>query len=105
MSDKRISKLRHFLHAKDPWYYMYVECLANEGREVTETLPLEDYLFRHDRGAFWGGRLAFQHFGVPFNRLTRFILNPILHTRKLYQALQESSAAQMYICQDLVLPH
>ena len=32
------------------------------------------------------------------------MLNPILHTRKLYQALQESAAAQMYICQDLVMP-
>ena len=80
---------------------MYVERLANEGREVTETLPLEDYLFRHDRGALSGSTLAFQHFGVPFNRLTRFILNPILHTRKLYQALQGVSAA-LDVCQVLV---
>jgi delta24-sterol reductase len=28
----------------------------------------------------------------------------MLRTRKLYQALQESAASQLYICQDLVLP-
>jgi Delta24-sterol reductase len=41
---------------------------------------------------------------VPFNWLTRLFLNPILHTRKLYQALQESGGSQEHIVQDLTLP-
>jgi delta24-sterol reductase len=104
LSDTVTGKLRHFRRAHDPWYYLYVEKTAAKHIETTDTLPLKDYLFRYDRGAFWGGKMAFEHFGVPFTALNRFILDPIMRTRKLYQALQESAAGQVYICQDIVLP-
>jgi len=44
-------------------------------------LTLTDYLFRYDHGAFWGGKLAFKHFHVPQNRLTRAIADPFLDSR------------------------
>lgn len=104
MSDTATGRLRRFSRAYDNWYYLYVKNTAKKGHQVTDSLPLRDYLFRFDRGAFWAAELAFTQSGLPFNAFTRFLLNPLLRTRKLYQALQESAASQVYICQDLVLP-
>lgn len=104
LSDKVEGELLRFSRAHDPWYYMYIEKNAIAGKVITNTVPLKDYIFRFDRGAFWAAQLAFQQSGIPFNGFTRFILDPLLRTRKLYQAVQDSAAAQRYICQDIVVP-
>lgn len=104
MSDEVRGKIRRFSRPYDPWYYLYVKQVADTGKTLTDSVPIKDYLFRYNRGAFWAAELAFKQSGVPFNALTRFLLDPLLRTRKLYQALQESAASQVYICQDLVLP-
>lgn len=99
------NKIQRFSRARDQWYYLHAENTHKTKPEGwTETVPLTDYLFRYDRGAFWVGRFAFEMFEVPYTRFMRWLLNPILHTRKLYQALQESGAAQQHVVQDLVLP-
>ncbi len=105
MSDTVEGKVKRFSRPQDPWYYLYVKKVFESGQTRTDSVPIKDYLFRFNRGAFWAAELAFKQSGVPFNALTRFILDPLLRTRKLYQALQESAASQAYICQDLVLPH
>lgn len=104
MSDEVHGNIRCFSRPQDQWYYLYLRSVADSGERLTDTVPINDYLFRFNRGAFWAAELAFKQSGVPFNALTRFILDPLLRTRKLYQALQESAASQSYICQDLVLP-
>lgn len=104
LSDEKRGRLRRFSRAHDPWYYLHAAAIDAAGVTVSESVPLKDYLFRYNRGAFWVGRYAFQRFGVPFNALTRFLLNPILNTRKLYQALQDSGASQEYLTQDLTFP-
>jgi delta24-sterol reductase len=99
------TNFQRFSRARDEWYYLHVEKqLKSKPEGWTETVPLTDYLFRYDRGAFWVGRFAFEMSKVPYNRFTRWMLDPILHTRKLYQALQESGASQQHVVQDLVLP-
>lgn len=105
LTDKVSGKVQRFSRAHDQWFYLHAESIVKQGNEYSETVPLTDYLFRYDRGAFWVGRFAFERFNVPYNRFTRFLLNPILHTRKLYQALQESGASQEHIVQDLSLPY
>lgn len=104
MSDSQMGRVRKFSRASDPWFYLNAENIHKRGVVATESIPLVDYLFRYNRGAFWVGRFAFELFGVKFDRLRRFILNPILNTRKLYQALQVSGASQEYIVQDLTVP-
>ena len=104
-SNKPTAKIERFSRAHNQWYYLHVENTLKINPEGwTEAVPIADYLFRYDRGAFWVGRFAFEMFEVPYTRFMRWLLNPILHTRKLYQALQESGAAQQHIVQDLVLP-
>jgi delta24-sterol reductase len=104
MSDEVRGKIRRFSRPQDQWYYLYLKQIADAGTSITDSVPIKDYLFRFNRGAYWAAELAFKQSGVPFNALTRFILDPWLRTRKLYQALQASAASQSYMCQDLVLP-
>lgn len=104
MTEKKVGRLQKFSRALDPWYYLHAESINATKKVHEETVPLKDYLFRYNRGAFWVGRYAFELFGVPFNNLMRFLLNPILNTRKLYQALQVSGASQEYVVQDLTIP-
>jgi delta24-sterol reductase len=104
LTDTKVAKVRRFSRAHDPWYYLHVQKIDAAKNTITETVPLKDYLFRYNRGAFWVGKYAFARFGIPFNALTRFILNPILNTRKMYQALQDSGASQEHLIQDLTLP-
>lgn len=105
LSNDIAGKIMRFTRAHNQWFYLHAEKLLKSHKgTVTETIPIVDYLFRYDRGAFWVGRFAFETFSKPFNQFTRWILDPILHTRKLYQALHESGASQRYVVQDLALP-
>lgn len=83
---------------------MYIKDVAATGQQVTDSMPLKDYLFRFNRGAFWAAEIGFKDYNIPFNRFMRFLFDPLLRTRKLYQVLQESAASQSYICQDIMLP-
>ena len=99
-------KIQRFSRARDPWFYLHAKekLSKNNTNPSTEVIPLEDYLFRYDRGAFWTGFYAFQYFMTPFNRFTRWLLDPFMHTRVMYHALHASDHAQQYIIQDLALP-
>lgn len=103
LTDEVAGPVRRFTRARDSWFYLHAQTKA-AGEPQTEVVPLWDYLFRYDRGAFWTGYHAFRRFRTPFNRVSRFALNPLFKTRKMYQALQASGLAQEYIIQDLALP-
>jgi delta24-sterol reductase len=104
LTDVARGPVRRFSRARDEWFYLHAEAVAREGAAVTETVPLVDYLFRYDRGAFWTGKYAFERVGMAFNKLTRRLLDPLMHTRKMYEALQASGASQEFMIQDLALP-
>lgn len=100
------TKVQRFARATDPWYYIYVSRIQFNGTSpVREAVPLVDYLFRYDRGAFWVGAYAFKYFHTPFNRVTRWLLDTFMHTRVMYHALHESGQSKQYIIQDLALPY
>ena len=99
-------KERRFWRARDDWFICHVgKLFANANRDpVREAIPLEDYLFRYDRGAFWTGVYAFKYFITPFNRLTRWALDPFMRTRVMYQAMHAAGHGDRYIIQDLAIP-
>lgn len=72
---------------------------------VTDTIPLEDYLFRYDRGGFWVGRYAFRYFLTPFNRVTRLALDGFMRARVMYRALHKSGLGDYYMVQDVGVPY
>ncbi|KAG4026149.1 hypothetical protein MFRU_044g00200 [Monilinia fructicola] len=101
--------VQRFSSASDPWFYMHVESSLDKGSDSKIpprfAIPLAEYLFRYDRGAFWVGASAFKYFSFPFNRFTRWFLDDFLHTRMLYTALHTAGMPPGYIVQDLALPY
>jgi len=98
----RHHRIQRFTRAHDPWFYMHAQKF--KATSLTELVPLTDYLFRYDRAAFWMGAHSFSLFWMPCNRFTRWLLDPLMHTRKMYEALHHSGHAQRFIIQDLALP-
>lgn len=100
--------IARFSRARDNWFYLHAHKHSQGNPSATPktfTIPIRDYLFRYDRGAFWMGRHAFKYFSfVPFDRLSRFFLDPFLHTRPMYQAMHESGHYEKYVIQDLGVP-
>ncbi len=43
-------------HSWDPWYYQQITESTAKADQIEVDMPLTDYLFRFDRGAFWMGR-------------------------------------------------
>ena len=95
-----------FARPSDPWFYLHAQKLLEKSSKPNlETIPLVDYLFRYDRGAFWVGAYAFKYFLAPFNRIGRWALDRFMHTRVLYHALHKSGHSKKYIIQDVVVPY
>lgn len=102
--------LSRFTRGRDPWFYVHVRRMLKRlakapDAKIIEYVPLVDYLFRYDRGGFWVGKYSFDYFLVPFNRITRFVLNPFMHTRTMYRALHKSGLANFYMVQDVGVPY
>jgi Delta24-sterol reductase len=77
---------------------------AKEEEAALDLIPLENYLFRYDRGGFWVGRLAFTYFHLPFIKPIRVIGDRYFHTRVMYHALHVSGLSTSYIIEDLAVP-
>ncbi|KAH7402851.1 FAD binding domain-containing protein [Pyrenochaeta sp. MPI-SDFR-AT-0127] len=96
--------IRRFSKPWNEWFWIHAKSLANKGIITKELVPIEDYLFRFDRGAFWMGMYAYKHFMVPFTWLTRLLLDYFMHTRIMYHALHASGYTDRYIIQDIAFP-
>jgi len=66
-------------------------------------IPLYDWLFRFDRGAFW-----MSHYGQPVwtftSRLGRLIFDRWHHTEMAYKVMHMTRRYQSFIIQDLAIP-
>lgn len=105
-------RLKRFDRASDPWFYMHAEdilnkCIQQDAKPTTykETVPIQTYLFRYDRGVFWSGLRAFKYFVTPFNALTRYLLDPFMYSRTMVHALHRSGIAAQTIIQDFAVPY
>lgn len=98
--------VERFTRSKDEWFYRYVEerLTADPTSPFKITVPLKDYLFRYDRGAFWGGKWAFKYFMVPFNHWTRWFFDDLMRTEVMYHALHKSGLANQNYVQDIAFP-
>jgi delta24-sterol reductase len=113
LTDQTIpGRVQRFDRALDPWFYMHAEDILNstvqQGDKATnykESIPVQTYLFRYDRGVFWSGLRAFKYFVTPFNRLTRYLLDPFMYSRTMVHALHRSGIAAQTIIQDYGVPY
>ena len=54
------TQVSHFSRTTDLWFYLQVnKKIAKNTDPVTEAIPLNEYLFRYDRGGFWVGLSMF----------------------------------------------
>lgn len=91
------------------WFADTIEAILQKESPTPEKphsvyMNTPDYLFRYDHGAFWGGKLAFQHFHVPQNAITRRLADPFMDSRTCYHALHKSGLANEYVVQDFGIP-
>jgi FAD/FMN-containing dehydrogenase len=104
VDDKGDLPVARFSRSFDEWFYLHAAEVTKKGPQWSECIPVRDYLFRYDRGAFWMGRYSFKRLHVPFNRLTRFLFNPFCSTRTLYRLLHAVNISQEYLIQDICFP-
>lgn len=93
-----------------PWYYQHVRSLSDEYEEI---MPLKDYLFRYDSGAFWMGAYLFRN---PYSftrkpllgpgRLPRMLFHPLLTSKGLWKLLHkmEKWTQNRFVIQDFCIP-
>jgi len=108
MTDTCTNTPQTFSGPWDPWFYMHAQSRCSSGSKkipLTDTIPLQDYLFRYDRGAFWMGKY-YPLFPFSFlnNTFSRWFWDSFLHTRVLFQSMHISNRSQKFIIQDLGLP-
>ena len=102
-------KVQRFTRRSDPWFYIRAGTMlkmvsSSKDKTAVDYMPLQDYLFRYDRGGFWVARYSFRYFLTPFNRITRFALDRFMHTRVMYRAVHKSGLADYYMVQDVGVP-
>ena len=107
LADNADSPSQGFTRATDPWFYLHAErVIERSGRKpMTDSVPLQDYLFRYDRGGFWVGKYAYKYFITPFNGFTRWALDYFMHARVMYHALHKSGLMNENIIQDVAIPY
>lgn len=103
-SDEKALPISTFTKRSDEWFYLHVDNISQKHKIFEEIIPIKDYLFRYDRGAFWGGRDVCSFLKIPFTKFTRWVLNDIFKTRSVYRLLHATNISQRYLIQDLVLP-
>ncbi|KAJ9149826.1 FAD binding domain-containing protein [Pleurostoma richardsiae] len=114
-------RISRFSRRQDQWFYLHAHSrIAHQpgitcdtcahsralGPMVTapviELVPVFDFLFRYDRGAFWMGSYGWPSW--QFNRVGRALLDSLFRTRTLYKAMHLSGRAQKFIIQDIAVP-
>lgn len=103
-SDKTDATIATFRNRSDEWFYLHADNISKRYETYDELIPIRDYLFRYDRGAFWVGRDVCSFLNLPFTRFTRYVLNGILDARSAYRVLHATNISQRYLVQDLILP-
>ena len=93
-----------FLKSFDPWFAQHTDGISKKCLEHTEYIPITDYIFRYDRGAYWMGDFFFEYTHLPNIRLLRCLLNPMFDTRTLFLGLQKGRLAKEFFIQDICFP-
>ncbi len=104
LSEKIDHPLITFTKPTDEWFYLYVQGVLQNKNPHEISVPIKDFLFRYDRGAFWMGEHAFNIFHVPFHKTMRTVLNLFMNTKTMYTALHKTNAAQDFFIQDFYVP-
>ena len=93
-----------FMRSFDPWYARHVNKISKKNTTYVEYIPITDYIFRYDRGAYWMGDYFFSYTHIPNIEPLRWFLNPMFDTRTLFLGLQKAHLAKEFFIQDICFP-
>ena len=96
--------VRRFLSFWNEWFAVFIDTESRRKKSFETLIPIRDYLFRYNRGAFWTGELGFRLVHLPFWRIFRIILHPFFKTRMLFRFLHATQMSHRYIFQDCGVP-
>lgn len=116
--------IQSFSRPEDPWFFLHAHtklsvhdsascrtCLIISTSQRTvpapamiELVPMKDYLFRYDRGAFWMGSYGWEALPLPFNSFGRRVLDSFFRTRTMYSIMHHSGQSQRFVVQDMAIP-
>lgn len=96
--------LETFSKGSDEWFYERAKKVVHDKQKYEEIIPIYDFLFRYNRGAYWMGDYIFPLLHIPDDRITKTVLNPVMNTRKLYDGLHASNISQDFFIQDFYCP-
>lgn len=102
ISEKNSIGVQTFSKRKDPWFYEYAKGNNINFHEIL--VPIRDYIFRYNRGAFWMGEYFFSLLHLPNTKFVKWFFNPFMNTRKLYDGLKAFNLGQHYYLQDFYCP-
>jgi delta24-sterol reductase len=94
------TRARSFRRSWSPWFYRHAREQAHRGGE--DLIPPEDYLFRHDRGAFWLASTKMSH-----HWLSRLLFGWLAHQHVhhvLGRMEKESVKEKKRVIQDIGIP-
>ncbi len=92
-----------FSRARDEWFYLHADSISRNHARYEELIPIKEYFFRYDIGAFWAIKYGFEDMHIPFNRLTRTVLHPFMNTAIAYKGgIHAGNFSSEYIIQDII---
>ncbi len=114
------SRVTRYNRARDPWFIQRLRLLREAHEEI---IPLHDYFFRWDRGAFWMGGFVTRlpdlwemlrhrlpsdlHLNLDLSRLFRLGTSRLYSSNALYVRLHELPKelfAKAFVIQDFMIP-
>lgn len=104
LSDKKDLPTTTFHKRSDEWFYIHADKISQNYETYEEIIPIKDYLFRYDRGAFWGGYYLFNYFKIPFIRAMRTLFDTLSKARSIYHLAHSTNITQKYFVQDICMP-
>lgn len=104
LTDLKHGRKKTFQKFYNEWFYLHAEKMVKKTNNWQEIIPVRDYLFRYNRGLFWLGKYACDLLRIPFNRLTRLLLDPFFRTRTVGWLVQATNLSQKYLVQDICVP-
>lgn len=93
------------LSVMNEWFYLEVQKQISKRSCYQQLIPIYDYFYRYNRGAYWLGKHGFDFFKIPFNRLTRFLLNPLIKSIVMLRFFHALNFHNSYFIQDAYLPY
>lgn len=109
MVGRRTNEKNHdvvrFSRPQDEWFYLHAQQVSQNHEQYTDTIPIKEYFFRYDIGSFWTLRGVFADLPIPFTKMTRGLLHPIMDTKTAYGALiHAGNFSSTMLLQDIITP-